>query len=203
MKRCQRCGTVKPLDQFGRWRRYGGSSPDCKRCLANAAATRYRQRREAAGHVYKRDPVDRFLSRVDTSGGCWLWTGPVDGGGYGLLTFQGVPISAHRVSYLLHNGDLPTGSLICHHCDNPPCVNPDHLYAGDFHTNARDAVARNRYVPRPGEENPAALLTTERVTEIRRRWQAGEPQARLAREFGISTSQTHRIVHGESWRHVA
>lgn len=207
MKHCPRCGVDKPLDEFGKWKRYGGVSPECKRCLADGANRRYERRAEAAGRVFKRDPLDYFLARIDTSGDCWLWTGYAVGRpgkpGYGRVYYGGRLFLAHRLSYALHNGDLPDGALICHTCDNPPCVNPAHLYAGTVQTNARDAVERSLYVPKLGEANPGARLTTAQVQEIRARWGSGEKQADLGREFDITASHIYRIVHGEAWRHVA
>lgn len=72
--------------------------------------------------------------------GCWTWNGPTNRGGYGLWGQK----LAHRVSWTLANGPIPDGLFICHHCDNPPCVNPRHLYPGTASDNARDMVTRNR-----------------------------------------------------------
>lgn len=100
--------------------------------------------------VGKRAPTeDRFWAKVVKGGpgGCWNWTGHHNGVGYGMLWAPeaGRKVLAHRFSYEMHHGPLPPGVLVCHHCDNPACVNPEHLYAGDYRSNMRDAVARGRH----------------------------------------------------------
>jgi hypothetical protein len=83
-----------------------------------------------------------------TESGCWLWTGDVDKGGYGRLSYYSegkrVFIRAHRASFLVFKGDIPAGHFICHKCDVPGCVNPDHLFAGTALENTRDMIAKGR-----------------------------------------------------------
>lgn len=92
----------------------------------------------------------RFWRRVVKSeSGCWLWTGSVDGGGYGTIsTTRGyAPAKAHRVSWEMRNGPIPAGMVICHTCDTPSCVNPDHLMAGTQADNMQDMSAKGRINP--------------------------------------------------------
>lgn len=96
----------------------------------------------------------RFWRRVErTDDGCWLWRGSKDGGGYGTLsTIRGfAPAKAHRVSWEMRNGPIPEGAYVCHRCDTPACVNPDHLFLGTQQQNMRDCAAKGRV-------NPASLL---------------------------------------------
>lgn len=91
------------------------------------------------------DPVTRFWRRVKKSDGCWEWQGCRANGGYGRFGVLAERIVyAHRFSYELHYGALPPGAMVCHHCDNPPCVRPDHLFAGDDSANVRDMVSKGR-----------------------------------------------------------
>lgn len=86
---------------------------------------------------------DRFMSKVQKTDSCWIWIGNLNTTGYGIFKFGRQRYGAHRISYYLHHGKWPVG-IICHHCDTPQCVNPDHLYDGTSQSNAIDAVVRNR-----------------------------------------------------------
>lgn len=81
--------------------------------------------------------------RVDASG-CWLWTAATDECGYGRFLFRGRNTHAHRVSWILNFGEIPTGIQVCHKCDIPPCVNPDHLFLGTARDNRHDSIAKGR-----------------------------------------------------------
>lgn len=212
MKPCTRCKEVKPRSEFGpngeyppgvrRW------SSACKACMAAKSKARWHARQEkraAEGWINPlRDWGDRFLEKVDDSGECWIWTGRLTKKGYGALGAGATYWLAHRLSYLLHNGDLPDGAFICHTCDNPPCCNPAHLYAGDAQTNATDASVRGRIVAHRGEEAGSARLTEAQVSEIRSDYAAGRlNQYELARKYGTCQSQVSNIVRRLHWTHVA
>lgn len=180
----------------------------CRACLSAESRVTYLRRKER-GHVAQSDPdemVEKFLQRMNAGAPdeCWEWTGTRGSKGYGLLGgFYGKQMGAHRVSYLLHYGDLPPGCFICHHCDNPPCVNPAHLYAGDRNTNARDVAERNRAHRQLGEASNTAKLTAELVREIRAVYATGKYKQRdMALHYGISQSQISNIVTRREWRHV-
>lgn len=90
---------------------------------------------------------DRFWLHVDKSGDCWLWTGATDHNGYGKVDYR-TPLrrtlGAHRISWMLRYGDIPNGLKVLHKCDNPKCVNPDHLFLGTHQDNMDDMVAKGR-----------------------------------------------------------
>lgn len=88
--------------------------------------------------------MERFWSKVNKTDGCWIWTAYRDDKGYGCFGFRGKVWKAHRVAYELATGPIPTGAHILHSCDNPSCVNPEHLRAGTHADNMRDKVARGR-----------------------------------------------------------
>lgn len=98
---------------------------------------------------------ERFWKLVDKSGECWLWTGSKDEGGYGISIGKNPPERrAHRMAWYLTYGTIEDGLCICHHCDNPPCCRPDHLFKGTHGDNQRDAWAKGRKKKKFGKDNP-------------------------------------------------
>lgn len=93
------------------------------------------------------DPEERFWKKIDKSpspGGCWLWVGPVNGGGYGAIGVNGAPILAHRYSYQLCIGAIPNNLWVLHKCDTPRCCNPAHLFLGTAADNTADMMRKGR-----------------------------------------------------------
>jgi len=163
------------------------------------------------GHNRTAKPVtplaDRFWNRVEVRGQdeCWIWTGGVDGRDRrGRVWYQGRNIPASRAALLLSGVDVPDGAYVCHHCDNPPCVNPQHLYVGDAASNVADMDRRGRRiarVPHPGsagERNHAARLTDQQVIEIRKSYSGrrGE-QTAIAKAYGVTPALISGIVRGQ------
>lgn len=145
----------------------------------------------------------RFWSRVDKSGDCWLWTAGVDGSGYGLTKWADKTIGAHKLAYILTNGELPEGREVCHRCDNPPCCNPEHLFAGTHLENMRDCVAKGRLTPPRrlyGDQNPLAKLSDQEVEIIKHRAASGERQTTLAKEFNVSNGLICMVLKGQRRR---
>lgn len=101
------------------------------------------------------------------------------------------------MSWQLFRSPIPPGLHVLHRCDNPPCINPYHLFLGTHLDNMRDMAAKGR--SRPGEAHHNAKLTKEQVIAIRARVQAGEVQIDIARETGLSTAQISKIATGKSW----
>lgn len=169
--------------------------------------------------------VAAFWSRVDKSPGlgpegeCWPWTGTRNQNGYGVVTVDGTRQRAHRVAWAITNGPIPEGLHACHHCDNPPCCNPAHLFLGTPGDNMADMNAKGRHAPgtttgdrngmraRPdsvprGSHNGSAKLTEADIPEIRAALARRELQSVVARRYGVSEPTIARIRKGENWRHV-
>lgn len=146
----------------------------------------------------------RFWAKVKKGPGCWVWTGGCDQDGYGLVQASRpstATLRAHRIAWQLHYGEHPRDRLICHSCDNPGCVRPDHLFVGSPAENTRDAASKGRMAR--GERNAAARLGPEQVKALRKEYRAGGvSQVSLGRKYGISQSQVSVIVRCESWRHI-
>lgn len=147
---------------------------------------------------------ERFWSKVSKTDGCWIWQGTRGRSGHGALKVAGKMVGAHRLSWEFANGPIPPGAYICHRCDNPPCVCPNHLYAGDSTTNMRDRVERgDRGAWASGSDHVNAVLTEDQVSDLRRLHQTGQwSQRQLAAHFGIAQVSVGRIVRREYWRHI-
>lgn len=154
----------------------------------------------------------RFWEKVDVCDDdeCWEWTAAKARMGYGNFALRhGVLIPAHRLSWILAHGMIPEGLWVLHRCDNPPCVNPAHLFVGTRQDNLDDMVAKRRHWAHKGESitkgerNGRAKLTDAQVREIRDRYAAGGvSQPQLGREFGVTHAIIGNVVRRESWVHV-
>ena len=130
--------------------------------------------------------------------GCWEWVGYFGSGGYGMMSRNGKNQRAHRISYEAYKGAIPKGMVVRHTCDNPACVNPDHLILGSQKDNVADREARNRRVVN-GERIGTSKLTEKDVLEIRA---SEESLDVLARRYNIDRSNVWVIRAGKSWRHI-
>jgi hypothetical protein len=110
-------------------------------------------------------------------------------------------VLAHRVSWALAFGDIPVGQYVLHQCDNPRCVNPNHLFLGDQLANIRDCVSKGRIAR--GSKNGQSKLTEEQVLEIRQQFTGKRgQQAKLAHKYHVSRRLISFIVRGDAWKHV-
>lgn len=140
--------------------------------------------------------LPRFWGSISKSDGCWIWNGHRDGAGYGVFRANRMAYRASRFMHALTKGDVPADKVVCHTCDNPPCVNPDHLWLGTVADNSRDMVEKGRSSRRIGTANPRCRLTKDQVLAIRadkRRRPA------IARQYGVSVTTVHDIWRGRTW----
>lgn len=176
-----------------------------------------------------RNPIlpDRFWDKVDPNGcvpphcrdlgSCWVWVGMHHSDGYGYFLTDGrhVRVLAHRVSYSVLVGQIPSGFAVCHHCDNPPCIRPTHLFAGSLGDNNTDRHNKGRTranvgltmarMPerRPrGERNGNAKLTEGMVRQIRSLHTEGVVSRTIASQLGVTKSSILSVIWGQTWRHV-
>lgn len=160
--------------------------------------------------------VDRFWAKVDTSSDCWLWTG-ARVRGYGQFSLgDHQRVYSHRFSYSLAYGPILDGLNVLHHCDNPPCVRPDHLFLGTDLDNMQDKVAKGRAATGArngvhthpervtrGEASHRARMTVAQVLEARQRRASGEKVVSIAHDLGVSLSGLYQALGGNSWRHLS
>lgn len=136
--------------------------------------------------LYKK-VFDRYCKKTTN---CWPWTGNIDPlSGYGRVAINGKHLLAHRLAVMVDGRD-PTGKLVCHHCDNPPCVNPAHLYIGTHKTNSLDMINRNR--------GATSKLTVKLVAEMRADLQTMAVKA-VADKYGMDLSNTYKIKRRQIW----
>ena len=157
--------------------------------------------------VIPHDERIRSLSVCDGETGCWNWTGAVrsEKRPYGRLIIGSrsdgsrKSIGAHQLSYITFRGEIPDGLCVCHHCDNPRCVNPDHLFLGSKKENADDRDRKGRNVPAPvyrGSAAPWAKLTEAQVAEIRA---STISSYKIAPTYNISDGQIRAIRRGKHY----
>lgn len=142
----------------------------------------------------------RFERKIepDPNGGCWLWAGRASPKGYGQFHFDGASHSAHRWAYETFVGPIAEGLLVCHKCDIPACVNPDHLFLGSNADNMADMAAKGRADRKYGARNGNAKLSPTQVRNIRR-LSGRILQKDIATQFGVSPKQISNIVRGLCW----
>lgn len=175
--------------------------------------------------------ASRFMGHVEKSDQCWRWLACTDQYGYGITSIRGKSQKAHRVSYRIFKGDIPPGLLVMHSCDNPSCVNPDHLSVGTYKDNTADAVKKGRMasgdkngsrihrdrmprgdasfarrhpelMPR-GESNGRSRLSENSVIEIRKLYATGMYSNRLlASKYNVVHQLISRIIRREIWTHI-
>ena len=144
-----------------------------------------------------------FTGFTKQPNGCWEWNKRRTNG-YGRFPRQsGNEIHAHVYSWELHHGKIPRGKIVCHRCDNPPCVNPEHLFLGSSKDNSRDMAAKGRCNPRRGTFHPCNKLSETDVLAIRREYAIGEPMESLSKKFKVTLSVVWHILHKKSWKHLA
>lgn len=146
----------------------------------------------------------RFWSKVQKGPACWIWAAARHRRGdgndlYGQVYYKGRPRRAHIVAWALAYGELPDVSIgglaVCHRCDTPLCVRPDHLFLGTAKDNMQDAAQKGRlHIARPGSQK----VTPEQIAAIRRRVGAGETHLAVALDFGISRSFVSELVRGRT-----
>jgi hypothetical protein len=133
--------------------------------------------------------------------GCWHWSGKLTAGGYGYIpNGSRKKVIAHRASYEIHKGPIPKGLLVCHSCDNPPCVNPNHLWLGTDKDNSDDKISKGRANVPVGELASKAKLTERQVLKIRANRYLSDND--LAEEYGVWPATIWAIRTRKTWTHI-
>lgn len=161
--------------------------------------------------------ITRFWSKVEKRGAneCWEWTGARTGHNYGSMKLNGRMVGSHRLALIVSGVELSDDLQACHRCDNPPCCNPAHLYAGTYYENHADKARRGRQrtgdahharahpeiIPR-GERHGMAKLNDEAVREIRKSHQEGENYLQISTRLNFHPTTIGLVVRKKTWKHV-
>lgn len=153
---------------------------------------------------------ERILNKIDVVGNCWIWNGAKKGVGiksYGSMTVGSrsdgtrKTISAHRFSYEVFIGKIPDGMCVCHTCDTPSCVNPDHLFLGTKkdNSNDRDLKGRNKTPNLSGEMHPNAILNWDIVFKVRSIAKKRGDATMLAKLYGVDRKTISDVINKKTW----
>ena len=185
--------------------------PDCRgtpkaRGWCNKHLLRWYKYGDPLGRAVRPTPAERFWAKVNRGAPdeCWPWTAALYPKGYGQFNVDGRAVLASRFSWELHHGPILGGLWMLHRCDNPPCVNPAHLFLGTSADNIQDMVAKGRARGAVGTANRHAKLTPAEVREIRHLHVRYSPRfgARaLAARFGVTDVMVSKIARDEAWRY--
>ena len=148
--------------------------------------------------------IQEKLTRYNVSvNGCWIWNSTTDKDGYGVFTHhRNKQIRAHRASYEFYVGSIPNDVFICHKCDTPSCINPNHLFIGTAKDNTRDMMTKGRDFKPCGSEHPSSKLTEDNVIEIRKLHTYGLAHSEIAKCYGVVFQTISSIVTRRTWRHI-
>ena len=147
---------------------------------------------------------NRFWSKVHIGNDCWEWMAHTQFG-YGCFWFNKTMVKAHRMSWIIKNGQIPKGICVLHKCDNPPCVNPSHLFLGTHKDNSKDCVEKGRhFIPNwKGEKHRNCKLTESKVKWIRSVYnKKNMNQYKIARKLGVGQSNINSILNNKTWTHI-
>ena len=188
---CNKSRTARGLCPMHAWRmKHHGTIEPQKRAHGRTLEERFWT------FVTRRSPIE-----------CWPWIGSLNRQGYGHIAEwrDGIRHNkrSNRLSWEIHHGPIPPGMFVCHHCDNPPCVNPDHLFLGNNFSNMRDMMRKGRKVQTHGEMHGSAKLLDDDIPIIRRMHRSGRTtQCDIAKIYNVSASTIHDIIKGKTWRHI-
>lgn len=154
--------------------------------------------------IFSENDIARFLKNVypEPNTGCWLWAGYIRDNNRGSILVNRKWIICSRFSFMIHNGEIPNGLFVCHSCDNPFCVSPDHLFLGTPKDNTHDMIQKNRKFLPKGTLHPNCSLAETDVIEIRNEAANGVVQRRLSEKYNVSYQMISRIILRKAWKHI-
>jgi hypothetical protein len=184
----------------------GGVCIECRKEYAKTYTPlrpRIKQKRVSRQHLpadVSNKAVSRFWNQTVQSGDCIVWTGYIPKNGYPVFK-AGKVIRCNRYAYLISKGEIPAGLFVCHTCDNPSCVNPDHLFLGTPLDNMKDKVNKGRQSK--GDEWSVSKVNEKQVVEIRELHRKKTKISDIAERYGLSRPGVQCIIYRRCWNHVS
>lgn len=205
-KLCIRCGNSFKVENSRKYRAKF-CSPKCimytgpKESLSHSKGKGFWQ---IADNEQKLTKIkELFEKTVIKKDGCWEWRNSKLRSGYGSISIgRHKFLSAHRVSWIIHYGEIPEGLLVCHRCDNKECTNPEHLFLGTYKDNSIDCVNKNRKNMNFGVNHYSAKLNDEKVRSIKKLLIENNTWRSIAEMYNVSISTIQNIVKGKTWKHI-
>lgn len=180
---------------------YSGERPNAKFCSKLCSSKGWTFWSAATADQKKERIKQLFNKRVIRKEGCWDWIGSTNSQGYANFKADNKMILAHRVSWELHNGQIPAGMYVLHKCDNRKCQNPSDLFIGTPLDNMHDMIKKGRGRYLFGEKNPMAKFTNNEIEEIRYLIKTGQSLVSIARKYNVNDTTIGRIKHGRTYRY--
>ena len=178
------CGNEKIIDECSLYGKKGIKSCGC-----------IREKRYGKGRFTKEFIKDRVSNNEND---CWIWNGSKHRQGYGHIRYNGKTALAHRVSWMIYNGGISEGIKVCHYCDEPSCVNPEHLFLGTQLDNVEDCIKKGRFT-RNIPKTRRIKLNWEQVHQIKTLHGEGMKRKELEKKFNVSQTCIAKILTGVSW----
>lgn len=147
---------------------------------------------------WTKTPLERLLDKiVKAENGCWIWTAAKNPAGYGVMVYKKNLRLATRISWMEHVGEIPEGMNVCHRCDDPACINPEHLFLGTQRENMHDMIGKGRQYHPSGEDTHNCRLSWDKVRHIR---SSGLPGTELARLYGVKKNTIYSVLKNRTWK---
>lgn len=151
------------------------------------------------------ESLQQFENLFTKTDSCWIWHGQRHQLGYGIVRHQsGRREAAHRIAFRFYRGEIPRGLLVCHKCDTPSCVNPEHLFLGSQKDNLLDMIKKGRKkIWHPvGEKNPKSIFSEQQIRIMRSLYDSGQKVANIRRRFGGAYQSVWLAVKRKTWKHI-
>lgn len=202
-RNCEYCGQIFTLRQKSQVGKFCSS-------LCNRKVLRKEQLKKREQYLLneteeqKLDWLKRHYEKfvIKKENDCWEWLGSKVNG-YANFNHRGKIMKAHRASWIIHHGSIPTSMFVLHKCDVRHCTKPSHLFLGNQIDNMRDMASKGRTGVLHGDKNPSSVLTEDQVIEIKKLLNMGVTVPRVSKDFKVSRSTIHNIKYGVTWKHVA